>query len=204
MKNDVAARFDRVAANWDANAVRVALAKRVADAIRQAIPLRPDMQVIDVGAVTGLLTLALLPHVGAVTAVDTSSMMLGVLDGKLASLKIGNVRTLHGDVTETPLPDNAIVSSMAMHHMRDVPAVLTWLRPCLRRDGWIAVADLDAEDGTFHADASGVYHRGFERRVVCAWLEQAGFVNVALRDAHRIDRDGRQYGVFLATGRGDV
>lgn len=208
-KEHVFHRFDKAAADWDANIARVDLANGVAEAIRQTVPLRPDMQAMDFGAGTGLLTLALLPHLGAFTAVDSSSMMLRVLDGKLANLKIANVNTLHCDITEAALPATAfdlIVSSMALHHMRDVLTVLARLRPCLKPGGWIAVADLDSEDGTFHADPTGVYHRGFDRQDVCKWLEQAGFVDTSARNAYRIVRpaaDGttREYGVFLAAGK---
>lgn len=205
MTNDVAARFDRAAGQWDSNPGRIALAKAVAGAIRKAIPLHSGMQMLDFGAGTGLLTLALQPYVGAITAVDTSTQMLRAMEEKLAALRIVNVKTVHADIARAPLPVAAfdvVVSSMVLHHIRDVLAALARLRPCVRPGGWIAVADLDAEDGSFHSDATGVYHRGFERPTVGAWLEQAGFAGAKTCDAHRIDRDGRQYGVFLATARG--
>jgi ubiquinone/menaquinone biosynthesis C-methylase UbiE len=198
-----------MAAEWDSNPTRVALARAVGDAIRAAVPLRPEMQALDFGAGTGLVTLALLASVGRVTAVDTSGEMLRVLAEKLRALHIDNVHTLQFDIACAPLPINQfdlIVSSMVLHHLPDVPAVLQRLRPCLRSGGWIALADLDAEDGSFHADMTGVFHQGFERATVCRWLEQAGFSDVAARHAHTIARptpDGvmQQYGVFLITGR---
>ena len=114
------------------------------------------------------------------------------------------MRTLHGDITCGPLPDAAfdlIVSSMVLHHIKDVPAALARLRHCVRPPGgWIALADLDTEDGSFHSDHTGVYHCGFDRRVLCAWLEQAGFEEAVARDVYRFDRDGRTYRVFLVIG----
>ena len=205
----VRARFDRVAGDWDSNPARVAMAKAVANAIRQAIPLRRDMEAMDLGAGTGLLTLALLPYVGAMTAVDASSGMLNVLAGKLADLKLSNVRTLHVDITTHSLPAAAfdlVVSSMALHHIRDVPAALARLRPCLRDGGWLALADLDTEDGTFHTDTTGVFHRGFDRPLFRQWLLSSKFTDIKVRDAHRLPRSGpngkvREYGIFLATAR---
>jgi ubiquinone/menaquinone biosynthesis C-methylase UbiE len=207
--DDVRKRFDRAAAEWDANPTRGEMARRVAEAIRQAVPLRKDMDVLDFGAGTGLLTLALLPDVHAVTAVDASAGMLGVLEGKLQALGIANVRTKVADVAEASLPQGAVdlvVSSMAMHHMPDVAAVIKRLRGCLRPGGWIAIADLQTEDGTFHADPTGVYHNGFEPRELCDWLRQAGFADPATREAHRIVRtsaDGtsREYPILLAAAR---
>ena len=208
-KEQVRDRFDRVAADWDANPVRVALARAVADAIRKAVALRPDMTAMDFGAGTGLVTLGLLPYVGSLTAVDASGEMLRVLDEKLRARQIENVHTMLCETAKTPLPVAAfdlIVSSMVLHHIPDVPQALQRLHPCLRTGGWIALADLDTEDGTFHTDATGVFHRGFARDEVCRWLQRAGFVDATARDAHRIVRpspDGkaREYPVFLVTGR---
>lgn len=203
------ARFARVAAEWDANPGRVALARAVADAIRNAVPLRPDMNAMDFGAGTGLVTLGLLPYVDRLTAVDASGEMLRVLDEKLKALQIANVHTMLCESGKTPLPVgefDLVVSSMVLHHIPDVPETLRRLRPCLRPGGWIALADLDSEDGTFHGDSTGVYHHGFDREGVCRWLRDAGFIDTASREAHRMVRsfpDGqtRQYPVFLASAR---
>ena len=203
------ARFARVAAEWDANPGRVALARAVADAIRNAVPLRPDMNAMDFGAGTGLVTLGLLPYVDRLTAVDASGEMLRVLDEKLKALKVGNVHTMLCEIGKTALPVaefDLIVSSMVLHHIPDVPETLHRLRPCLRPGGWIALADLDSEDGTFHSDSTGVYHHGLDREGVCRWLQDAGFTETTAREAHRIVRpsaDGQthEYPVFLVTGR---
>ncbi|MCX6998232.1 MAG: class I SAM-dependent methyltransferase [Kiritimatiellaeota bacterium] len=203
------ARFDRVAAEWDSNPGRIALARAVVATIRQAVPLRADMQTLDFGAGTGLVTLGLLPHVASVTAVDTSGEMLRVLDEKLRALRIGNVHTMLCEIGKTPLPVSEfdlIVSSMVLHHIPDVPQAIQRLRPCLRPGGWIALADLDSEDGTFHTDSTGVFHHGLDRDEVCRWLRDAMFMDTTSREAHRMVRsspDGqtRQYPVFLVSGR---
>lgn len=206
---EVRTRFDRAAAEWDNNPTRVALARAVVDTIRATVPLRAEMQALDFGAGTGLVTLGLFASVSSITAVDASGEMLRVLDEKLHSLRIGNVHTLQCDISRAPLPVNQfdlVVSSMVLHHLPDVAPVLQRLRPCLRPGGWIALADLDTEDGSFHPDRSGVFHNGLDRKEVCRWLEQTGFEGVTARNAHTIARpaaDGttRQYGVFLVTGR---
>lgn len=206
---DVKTRFDSVAAEWDTNPVRVALAKAVVEAIRLAVPLRSDASAMDFGAGTGLVTLGLSPYVGSLLAVDSSYEMLRVLGLKLEALKAGNVQTQHCDIADAALPAasfDLIVSSMVLHHIPDVPQVIRRLRPSLRTGGWIALADLETEDGTFHADSTGVYHRGFDRNTVCRWLRDAGFTDTTSCEAHRIIRaqpDGknREYPVFLVTGR---
>lgn len=206
---EVQKRFDKAASQWDADPGRIALAKGVVAAIREAVPLSPDMTVLDFGAGTGLVTLGLSSFTGRLTALDASQEMLRVLEGKLKALGVANVQTLWCDITKTPLAAaqfDLVVSSMALHHIPDVPQTLRLLRPALRAGGWIALADLDAEDGTFHTDATGVYHQGFDREAVRRWLQASGFSGVAAREAHRIVRSSdngrtREYPVFLVTGR---
>jgi len=206
---DAVTRFDLKAETWDANPTRVALSRAVVRAIRTAVPLRPDMALLDFGAGTGLVTLGLLSDVGEVTAVDASGEMLRVLEEKVQALGDVNARVLQCDVANVSLPPRSfdlIVSSMTLHHLPDVATVLKRLRPALRSGGWIALADLYSENGTFHADSAGVYHQGFEPAEVCLWLEKAGFVEVSSREAYRIARSGadgvmRAYPVFLVTAR---
>ena len=201
--------FDEKAADWDANPARVALAKAVVEAIRAAVPLRNDMAAMDFGAGTGLVSLGLLPEVGDITAVEASGEMLRVLAEKVTALGVSNLHTLKCDVGEAALPRSCfdlIVSSMVLHHLPDVAMVLKHLRPSLRTGGWIALVDLDTEDGTFHADPTGIFHHGFERATVCRWLGEAGFTDTGSRDAYRITRPGSDgvphtYPVFLVTAR---
>lgn len=202
-------RFDRAAGKWDANPGRVALAKGIVEAIHATVEMRPDMSAMDFGAGTGLVTLGLLPYVGRLTAMDASREMLRMLEAKLAETGIATVRTCPCDIARDPLPAaefDLIVSSMVLHHIADVPRALKRLRPSLRPGGWIALADLDPEDGSFHADSTGVFHKGLDRSEVCRWLQEAGFAEPAAREAYRIVRpspDGtpRVYPVFLVSAR---
>jgi hypothetical protein len=68
--------------------------------------------------------------------------------------------------------------------------------------GRIALADLDAEDGSFHdADAEGIHHLGFPRDRVAGFARMAGFVEVAFSTATEIEKNGRRYPLFLLTAR---
>ncbi|HLO67864.1 MAG TPA: methyltransferase domain-containing protein [Holophaga sp.] len=195
-------RFDAAAAGWDQEQRRVRMALDVAGAILDRVRPGADWRVLDFGAGTGLVTLALAPHVGTMTGADTSAGMLGQLEAKAAAQGLPlAVRHLDGAL-DLGGPYDLIVSSMTLHHVADVPGLLPRLAAALAPGGRVALADLEPEDGSFHGgDASDVFHKGFEPLTVKAWLEAAGFRDVDVRRAAETPKNGRTFGIFLATGR---
>ena len=69
----------------------------------------------------------------------------------------------------------------------------------LRPAGFIALADRDPEDGSFHSEDTGVFHHGFARAAISAMARAAGFHEVAIDTASVIAKGGRDYPVFLLT-----
>jgi ubiquinone/menaquinone biosynthesis C-methylase UbiE len=202
-------RFDESAAQWDDNPARVDLARAVSVEICRAIPLQPNWRVLDFGAGTGLLTLNLQPRVGSMVALDSSTGMLEKLLQKLTNAGIENVQTRHWNLEAQPFSETGfdlVVSSMTLHHLRHVPLVLSRLAALLKPGGWLAAADLDIEDGSFHGHSDDVFHQGFERRQIGEWLASAGFTHVLVSDAHSLIKPSstgqlRAYGVFLAVAQ---
>jgi len=202
-------RFDEAAAQWDSNPSRVNVARAVGEAICRAIPFQPGWRVLDYGAGTGLLTLNLQPRVASMVALDSSTGMLEKLTQKLAAAAISNVQTRHWDLEAKPFPDpgfDLVVSSMTLHHFRNGPLVLSRLAEVLKPGGWLAVADLDSEDGSFHGQADDVFHHGFERGQIAEWLANARLNWISVSDAHTMNKPSstgevRSYGIFLAVGQ---
>ena len=199
-------RFDQEAATWDENPRRVRLAKAVAQTIAQRVPLSGAMDVLDFGCGTGLLTLKLQPLVGTITGADTSSGMLELLGGKVKELRLDTVayHLLASDgCTALQGVYDLIVSNMTLHHVQDLAVLFRQFREHLRTGGYVALADLDQEDGTFHGDAADVFHLGFQRSELKSLLASAGFSDLEDTTAFEIRRNGRDYPVFLVTGRRD-
>ncbi len=70
----------------------------------------------------------------------------------------------------------------------------------------LAVADLDAEDGSFHGDNTGVLHLGFDRERVKGLFAQAGLTAVREATAAVVTKEiegkgRREFPVFLVIGR---
>jgi trans-aconitate methyltransferase len=201
-------RFDDIASSWDEDPRRVGMARAIARAILEAVRPTGTERALEFGAGTGLLTALLAPSLGEVLAVDNSAGMLAVLDNKRGELGLANVRTQQSDLSrETPPgPFDVIFSSMTLHHIQDVEGLLARLAGLLAPRGHLAVADLDQEDGSFHGEAQGIAHHGFERAVVERWLRSAGLEEIAIGTAHVMRKAGadgrpREYPIFLATAR---
>jgi ubiquinone/menaquinone biosynthesis C-methylase UbiE len=200
------ATFDERARDWD-TPERIARAAEVAKAIRSAVPLSGTERLIDVGAGTGLLGLALVDDVGSVTLADPSAGMIEVANEKLAGGDLPTVHAVHHDLIADPPPADRFdlaVSLLVLHHIEDTAAALAGIRALLVPDGRIALADLDTEDGSFHtAEAEGIHHHGFDRRALERLATGAGFVDVATSTAMVIgdENGGAGFPVFLLTGR---
>ena len=197
-------RFDLLAKTWDEKPRRVENAKKIGEAILKKIPLSPDWRVLDFGAGSGLLTFYLQPNVGWIDAVDNSKGMVEVLREKVQKAGVKNVNPILGDIEDLDLGEeryDLIVSSMTLHHIRDPKRLFEKLFKSLKRGGYIAIADLKKEYGTFHIDNEGVYYFGFHREELERFLREAGFEVVEISVVNVIRKNGREYPVLLAIGR---
>lgn len=191
-----AADYDRRPGNLDA-------LERIGATLIERVPLTSDAALMDFGAGTGLLLEQLAPHVGRITAVDVSPSMHAKLREKLPAIPC-EVELLELDLERAPLDASfdGIVSSLTLHHIRDVAALLGRFADCLNPGGFLALADLDTEDGLFHeAGTEGVHHQGFERAALRTQAEAAGFRDVEFVTATVFEREGRDYPIFLLTAR---
>lgn len=193
-------RFNAAASEWDKGDLRQQIAAKTAEAILRNVSLTDDMELLDFGAGTGLLTYKILPHVRSITAVDTSPKMLEVLQGK--STPEHRIDTACCDITKMPMDRkfDGIISSMAMHHVEETKAFLKTLHDHLRPGGFIAVADLDKEDGSFHSHGNeGVFHFGFERDALQDMAKAAGFSGIGFSTVLTIHKADGDFPVFLMT-----
>lgn len=194
--------FQDKAADWDSRPFPQQISEGVVGAIRANVPLDASMTVLDFGAGTGLVSNGIAPLVGHIHAVDISEAMLTQLAAKEALR--GRVTIHCQDLLSAPLEVKVdlVVSAMAMHHVEDTAGLFRALYGHLRPGGRVALADLDAEDGTFHAPGTeGVFHSGFDRDALGAKITAAGFSDVAFTTAVEVHKDGRVWPVFLVTAR---
>ncbi len=198
--------FDEKAKHWDDNPAHRARNRAIAAAIRRLVPLRKTMRALDYGAGTGALSTELADDLGEIVAVDTSAGMLEVLKEKIAAGAFGAaITSLRHDLSESPLDAGEFdlaYTAMTLHHVEDVDLLVVRLFDLLRPGGYVAIADLELENGDFHGPTAGVHHHGFEPERVKTLAGRAGFVNVRVERVFEIERDGGRdrFGVFLLVG----
>jgi len=192
--------FAHKASSYEQNKDRVDNVASIADAIVARVPLNKSMHLMDFGSGTGLLLERIAPNVGKITAVDVSQSMNAQLREKLDRLAC-KVEIVEIDLETTSLRQSfdGIISSMTMHHIKDIPAMFEKFYALLNDGGFLAIADLDREDGSFHTEDTGVHHAGFDRDAITKTASRAGFRNVAIDTVSAINKRGKDYPVFLMT-----
>ncbi len=204
--------FDKAAASWDDNPRRMEMTKTIAEAIDASIPLNGDMSMLEFGCGTGALSVLLSGRVGNVQSVDTSSGMIAELEGKLAAAPKLAARItpqlLTPPITQTLTGSwDVICSAMVLHHIEDACGTFRHLAGLLSPGGYLAVADLYLEDGSFHA-RNPVPHNGFDPVELAELAKDAGLGEPEVTKVMTFQKPGtdgelRDYSIFLlkATAR---
>lgn len=99
------------------------------------------------------------------------------------------------------------MSAMTLHHIPDTDHILRVFHDLLKPGGWLAIADLDREDGSFHEPKVDVQH-GFDRAALATKAKAVGLAAPTSDAVFSIDKGTgdarRSYRVSsrLAGGRG--
>jgi ubiquinone/menaquinone biosynthesis C-methylase UbiE len=171
--------------------------------------LTPDMDVLDFGCGTGLLSLRLQPFVRSITGIDSSPGMLHVLNDKIARLHLSNVKTMLVDMEKGQKLTGSyhlVLCSLTLHHIPEIKPVLAQFYQVIAPRGYLCVADLDLDEGQFHEDKTGVFHAGFDRAIMRKYFSEAGFEDITDTTAAVVTKPSlnqgiREFTVFLITGR---
>ncbi len=101
---------------------------------------------------------------------------------------------------------DVLYTSMAFHHIVDSDAAICVFNKFLNKGGYLCIADLVKEDGSFHQQAPDFDgHNGFDKDEVIELFEQHGFINTFYNEVYVIEKVWedkiRKYPVFLMIGK---
>lgn len=121
------------------------------------LPLYKNTKVMDVAAGTGLLSLAIGPHVHSVTAIDITQAMLDEGKRSAANQGIANVIFRLGNAYELSAVSafDVAVSRLSFHHLMEPGHVLHNMARAVRPGGHVIIFDLLSPDD---ADVSKRYN----------------------------------------------
>jgi cyclopropane fatty-acyl-phospholipid synthase-like methyltransferase len=192
--------FAHKSKSWDMNSRRVKNAQSISSLILKNIPISKNMKVMDLGAGTGLLSFFIAPYVSKVVAVDNSASMLDEFRIKSSEFEC-ETEAIYTDIMKYDAKNkfDLIISSMTLHHIQDINALFSKLYELLNDNGYIAIADLDSEDGTFHSEDTGVCHYGFDRDEISQIAKDVGFKDIKIETASIINKPHRNFSLFLLT-----
>ena len=202
--------FDIKAVEWDKNPANWERSKAVANKIIKLIPLNKEMSALEYGAGTGITSFLLKDYLNEITLMDNSSEMVRVMNEKIKSSKVKNIKTLNFNLETDEYKDgkfDLIFTQMVLHHVHDIKKIISTFHHLLNPKSYLVIADLYEEDGSFHGeDFTG--HKGFNIDSLSDILREERFTYLSQETCFVIDRkvsenESKQFEMFIMTAKRD-
>ncbi|MEN8125165.1 MAG: class I SAM-dependent methyltransferase [Bacteroidota bacterium] len=171
--------FDKKAQSWDNDIIKVERAISFAKEIIDFINPEKSMNALEFGSGTGLLSFQLKDNFNTITLVDTSEGMIKVLNEKIAINNIKKFYPIHTNLLEEKIDTgdfDVVYTSMTLHHIIDLNKISKIFNSLLKTNGYLCIADLVKEDGSFHPPSHNFEgHNGFDKEELSSLLVANGF-----------------------------
>jgi tRNA (cmo5U34)-methyltransferase len=196
--------FDIKASEWDKNPMHWEHSEAIASEIKTLIPLRKDMRALEYGAGTGITSFLLKDHLGEITLMDNSTEMVKIMKEKIKTTGVKNLRALNYDLEHKDYKEETfdlIFSQMVLHHVNDIESIIRKFSSLLNPGGYLAIADLYEEDGSFHGEGFNG-HKGFNIGKLSLVLKNNQLEDISHKTCFIIDRkisetESKKFDVFL-------
>jgi 2-polyprenyl-3-methyl-5-hydroxy-6-metoxy-1,4-benzoquinol methylase len=135
---------------------------------------------------------------------DNASEMVRLMTEKIKTSKAKNLKVLNFNLEHSDYKNDRfdlIFTQMVLHHVTDIDLIISRFKKLLNPGGFLAIADLYPEDGSFHGD-DFTGHRGFDVEILSNRIRNQGFTNISHRKCFVInkkisDSETKQFNVFL-------
>ncbi len=183
--------FDIKATGWDDNPMHWNRSRAIADEMQRMIPLSTSMKALEFGAGTGILSFMLKEHLREITLMDNSIEMVKIIKDKIEKTGVSNLNTIYFDLEKNDYLEgkfDLIFTQMAIHHVIDIESIISRFKKMLNPNGFLAIADLYEEDGSFHGEGF-VGHNGFDVDELTKVLAKYGFDEFAHKECFVVNRE---------------
>ena len=191
--------FDARAREWDKDKMHMDRSVAIAAELEKMIPINPFMKALEYGAGTGLLSFLLKDRFSEITLMDNSQEMIKVCAEKTEFYQTNHILPIWFDLEHKDYDHHfdIIYNQMVLHHVNDFEAIIKTFYSLLNPGGYLAIADLYSEDGSFHGIDVKV-HLGFNPEKLTEILQKAGFKNIEHKTCFEVKREsGKIFPVFL-------
>jgi tRNA (cmo5U34)-methyltransferase len=196
--------FDTKAAEWDKNPVHWERSEAIARGIIELIPLKKEMTALEYGAGTGITSFLLKNYLKEITLMDNSAEMVKIMNKKIKATRVKNLKEINFDLEHDNFKAgrfDLIFTQMVLHHVTDIKNILKKFYYLLNPEGYLAIADLYPEDGSFHGKGF-TGHNGFDIEILLNQISELGFINISHKKCFVInkkisDTAIKQFDVFL-------
>jgi tRNA (cmo5U34)-methyltransferase len=199
--------FDIKATGWDINPMHRDRSVAVAEGIRKNISLDKNMTALEFGAGTGITSFLLKDYLKEIIMLDSSAEMVRIMNEKIKSAGANNLKAVFFDLEKENWGGgkfDLIMTQMVLHHVKDIDSVFRKFNKILNPGGYLAIADLYTEDGSFHGEEF-TGHKGFDTRELTARLRKAG-INIAAEEKCFVierkisEKETKKFDIFLLIG----
>jgi 2-polyprenyl-3-methyl-5-hydroxy-6-metoxy-1,4-benzoquinol methylase len=196
--------FDIKASEWDSNPMHWERSATIVKHLIGQIAINNNMTALEFGAGTGITSFFLKDKLREITMMDSSPEMVRIMNEKINVSGSENLKALLFDLEKdemTEIKYDLIITQMVLHHVIDIKNIIRKFNKLLNNGGYVAIADLYPEDGSFHGKGFAG-HKGFNPLILSAQLREVGFENTSFRKCFVINKETadsgkRQFDVFL-------
>jgi tRNA (cmo5U34)-methyltransferase len=195
--------FDQKARDWDKEKGHIDRSEAIAKALVEMVPVNKKMNALEYGAGTGLLSFILKDRLAHITLMDSSAEMIRVANEKIKGSNATNMHAIYIDLEKEDFTGRfeLIYNQMVLHHVSNIGLILEKFNSLLVKNGYLAIADLYTEDGSFHGEGFDG-HKGFDIKNLTSALKKNGFHNISSRQCFIIKKatdkgDEKEFPVFL-------
>lgn len=200
--------FDLKATGWDQNPMHWDRSKAIVNKLLEEIPVPKEIAALEYGAGTGITSFLLKDHLKEIIMMDNSAEMVRIMNEKIKVSGAVNLKALFFDLERDKWNGrrfDLVLTQMVLHHVIDIENIIKKFFLIIKPGGYLAIADLYPEDGSFHGDGF-TGHKGFDTKKLSSVLKKQGFINTSESKCFEIkkqlsDGETKQFDVFLLTAK---